>query len=459
MSAVPNRTDQTPGQSPDQNRGGSGPTDALRVVLIGSAPLDRALRRDPGIELLRARTPLLAIGELTQPIDEDSPARTVVVVGEECLPADHTAPFAAAVRQIDPSAQIFALASDPLADVPSSFTGTLSPSDGVDVFRAAVQRATQRDRAPRHAQQDQPIPPAPQQPAPDPSMPRHTELPDDAKLVRAILSGRPIERACLEQLRHRTRCATLEFVASAEQSDRPPGVHAAPVVHRGHTLGQLIETSASIAPQDLKIHALWLAHWFALAEQQRQLREAAFTDALTGAWNRRYFDRYLESCLQRAAENRQPVTVLLFDVDDFKKFNDCYGHALGDEILRSTVRLLKTCIRPEDRVCRIGGDEFAVVFYEPDGPREAGSSQPTSIFDIARRFQQRVQTEEFSQLGSASPGPLAISGGLATFPWDGRTPQELLAAADRLLIQSKDAGKNAIRYGSGVLCCDQKSQP
>jgi diguanylate cyclase (GGDEF)-like protein len=276
-------------------------------------------------------------------------------------------------------------------------------------------------------------------------------LPDDAKLVRAILAGRDIRAAALEQLRHRTGIASL----SLEAGPGDGGCEA--VVHRGHTLGYLCAPGFSLPASQLKVHALWLSHWLALAEQQKQLREAAFTDALTGAWNRRYFDRYLDSCLARAAKHRQPVTVLLFDVDDFKRFNDSHGHAVGDEILCATVRLLKTCIRPSDRVCRIGGDEFAVVFYEPDGPREAGSNQPTSIFDIARRFQQRVQTEEFSMLGPRSPGPLAISGGLATFPWDGRTPAELLEAADRLLIESKNAGKNAIRYGSGVICCDDFS--
>ncbi len=449
------------GPQSQTNPNAASATDAsgrLRVILVGTCPIDRVLRRDPDIELIRAQTPLLAIGELSQPIDEDSPASSVILLSEQCLPEAHAAPFVEAVARIDAHARILAIASDPLQPVPSGFRGVIQPSADLEAFRAAL-------CPPRQARVSQPAPPPTAQPSPQPTpqpveatpgdgaKPRHTELPDDAKLVRAILSGRPIQQACMEQLRHRTQNPDLRLESNA---DLQPGLNAAPVTHRGFTLGHLVDPSGRCPLQQLKIEALWLAHWLALAEQQRQLREAAFTDALTGAWNRRYFDRYLETCLRSASRNRQQVTILLFDVDDFKRFNDQHGHATGDEILKATVRLLKTCIRPEDRVCRIGGDEFAVVFYEPDGPRETGSNQPTSIFDIARRFQKRVQTEEFRLLGCDSPGPLAISGGLATYPWDGRTPAELLASADRLLIESKEAGKNAIRYGSGVLCCDDK---
>lgn len=461
---------QSASSQPEPSTGGEGPSQQLRVILVGSCPLDRVLRREPDIELVRAQTPLRAIGELSQPIDPDSLASTVIVLAEHCLPDEHAATFAGAVRRLDDQARILAIASDPLATLPAEFQGAIQPSAGLDAFRAAISPTRPTARPSAKSQAPEPAVPEPtivEHPAAKPASdarsdahpvesgsarPRHTELPDDAKLVRAILSGHPIQQACLQQLRHRTHNPELRFEPA---TDSQPGSHAVAVSHRGFTLGYLIDPSKQCPPQQLKIEALWLAHWLALAEQQRQLREAAFTDSLTGAWNRRYFDRYLGTCLRKAVRNRQPVTILLFDVDDFKRFNDQHGHAVGDEILKATVLLLKTCIRPDDRVCRIGGDEFAVVFYEPDGPRETGSNQPTSIFDIARRFQQKVQTEEFRALG-CSPGPLAISGGLATFPWDGRTPPELLAAADRLLIESKDAGKNAIRYGSGVLCCDDK---
>jgi diguanylate cyclase (GGDEF)-like protein len=143
-------------------------------------------------------------------------------------------------------------------------------------------------------------------------------------------------------------------------------------------------------------------------------------------------------------------------VDDLKTFNDRYGHAAGDLILKETVRLLQSVIRPSDRVCRIGGDEFAVVFHDPEGPRAAGSTPPKSVSDIALRFQREVAGKRFPKLGLEAPGTLTVSGGLSTYPWDGRSPDELLAAADERAMRSKREGKNVIRYGPGAgdVCTD-----
>jgi diguanylate cyclase (GGDEF)-like protein len=192
--------------------------------------------------------------------------------------------------------------------------------------------------------------------------------------------------------------------------------------------------------------AEWLASWMRLADQQSALRNAAFTDPLTGAFNRRYFDKFLASAIEAAREDRRSVTVLVFDVDDFKTYNDRFGHGIGDEILRETVKLLQSVVRPTDRVCRIGGDEFAVIFYEPKGPRESGSRHPQTIHAIADRFQSQIREHKFPRLTDA-PGPLTVSGGLATFPWDGGTGAELLAKADQFALESKRLGKNVITIG------------
>jgi diguanylate cyclase (GGDEF)-like protein len=103
-------------------------------------------------------------------------------------------------------------------------------------------------------------------------------------------------------------------------------------------------------------------------------------------------------------------------------------------------------VRPTDRVCRIGGDEFAVIFYEPKGPRESGSRHPQSIHAIADRFQSQIRGHKFPRLQEA-PGPLTVSGGLATYPWDGATAADLLAKADQLALESKRQGKNVITIG------------
>ena len=174
------------------------------------------------------------------------------------------------------------------------------------------------------------------------------------------------------------------------------------------------------------------------------------TDPLTGAWNRRYFDRFLRVAMENARSNRRHVTVLLFDIDDFKRYNDEFGHDAGDEILVETVKLMRSVIRPSDRVCRIGGDEFAVIFHDPEGPRTEGSSNAVSVVELANRFRRQVHEHKFPKLGMHARGTLTISGGMASFPWDGATPAELLTRADMLARDSKRAGKNVITFGAGA---------
>jgi two-component system, cell cycle response regulator len=197
-------------------------------------------------------------------------------------------------------------------------------------------------------------------------------------------------------------------------------------------------------------HAAWLGSWLALRDQHSHLREAAFTDSLTGAYNRRFFDHFLATAIEQAREERRSLTVLMFDIDDFKQYNDQFSHAAGDEILVEAVKLLRSVIRPSDKVCRIGGDEFVVIFHEPTGPRSPASKHPSDICQIAERFQKAIWGHKFPKLGREAPGPLTISGGLATYPWDGDTPERLLERADQLALQSKKQGKNCIALGPGA---------
>jgi diguanylate cyclase (GGDEF)-like protein len=185
----------------------------------------------------------------------------------------------------------------------------------------------------------------------------------------------------------------------------------------------------------------------ALAAQGRRteaLHRLAITDHLTGAYNRRYFYHFTDQLLKRAKAERFRVTVLLFDIDDFKHYNDTYGHGVGDEILRETTRLMKQATREHDVVARIGGDEFAVLFWDAEPPRRPDSRHPQAAYELAGRFVDRLNKHEFSSLGPDARGVLTISGGLATFPWDGASCRELLRHADGALRQAKASGKNAI---------------
>jgi len=193
----------------------------------------------------------------------------------------------------------------------------------------------------------------------------------------------------------------------------------------------------------------------ALAGQARRteaLHRLAITDFLTGAHNRRYFYHFADQLLRRAAKEKFHITVLLFDIDNFKRYNDTYGHAAGDEILIETASLMKKVTREHDIVARIGGDEFAVLFWDAEPPRQPDSRHPQEASEVAGRFLQTLSDHEFAALGPEARGVLTISGGLATFPWHGRTCRELLRHADTALRQAKAAGKSAIHLvGQGPI--------
>jgi len=280
-------------------------------------------------------------------------------------------------------------------------------------------------------------------------------LPVDTALVQALLTGRDPVLHAMDSIRQALAPATIFFEREGQPEgascSAKPGAIVAEVRHGQRVYGNLISHGcAGGSPDALRSWADWLATWLALKDQHDQLRNAAFVDDLTGAWNRRYFDRFLDAAMKHAGEHAHSVTVMYFDIDDFKKYNDQYGHAAGDDILRETVRLLKSVIRPTDRVCRIGGDEFGVIFHEPEGPRDPESRPPNSVWSIAERFQRQIREHRFPKLGELAAGTLTISGGLASFPVDGQTPEELVRRADELAIQSKRLGKNAIKMGPGA---------
>ena len=229
----------------------------------------------------------------------------------------------------------------------------------------------------------------------------------------------------------------------------PPGHAAAPVMYRRHTMG-LLHAPAPATPADLSPWAAWLAHWLAIDRRMSELWQSATRDELTGVWNRRYFNQFFRMILERAATERFRVTLLMFDIDGFKQYNDRYGHGAGDEILRETARLMQSVVRTHDVVARVGGDEFAVIFWDAEAPRQPNSQHPPDAVAAARRFQRAICEHRFPKLLEEAPGTLTISGGLASFPWDGHTPEQLIELADSRAMQSKRQGKNAITFGPGA---------
>ncbi len=426
----------------------------MRVILVGRTGLDAALRLDETIELIRVRTALEALGELAAPIEGHRAGVTTVVLGPDIVQRlRETAPagldevaaleeFVIGLRHVDPDARVIAAKSGGGADLPPAVDGVIDPVGTAEQVRQRLRELSGLMRPGIPGEEMGTVEAGGSGDAGGaeivvPGGPGGA--PGDLALVTLMLRGREVAEACLAIIRERTGDASVMYHAT-----EPKG--GAEIRWDSATLGWL--TAEKVPHKKLEQHARWMAGWLWLRDQQTQLRSAAFTDPLTGAWNRRYFDRFLGSAIEQARNTRRSFTLMVFDIDDFKQYNDKFGHEAGDEILTETVRLLRSCIRPTDRVCRIGGDEFAVIFHDPEGPRQEGSKPPESVAEIAQRFQKQIGEHTFPKL-AGTPSTLTISGGLATFPWDGSTPEELLARADQLALRSKRQGKNVLTFGPG----------
>jgi diguanylate cyclase (GGDEF)-like protein len=157
----------------------------------------------------------------------------------------------------------------------------------------------------------------------------------------------------------------------------------------------------------------------------RNLRDLADTDGLTGLSNRRHFDRLLREAFERSLLTGRRLSVLLLDVDHFKHFNDTRGHIAGDSALKSLGQLLHKAVRSDTAVARYGGEEFAVI--TPGGLREA--------VGLAERLRRRVEAEL----------EVRVSVGVACLdPRTDRDEPALLARADRALYAAKAAGRNRV---------------
>ncbi len=301
---------------------------------------------------------------------------------------------------------------------------------------------------------------SPPPPAAPPASPPADETNDglgDTDLVEAILHRKPdLKRTALQMINSQSGLTGVEWALDPAAI---PASHAqTPVTYRDAAYGHLHMPGPKAGVQ-LEPWAQWLGHWLALDDQFHRLKHLAMRDELTGAWNRRYFARFLKRILNHARHDRSQVTLLVFDIDDFKLYNDKYGHAAGDEILTETAKLMQSVVREHDVVARIGGDEFAVIFWDAEGPRRPedphAGQHPQNVLAAAKRFQHAVCQHRFPKLLEEAPGALTISGGLASFPWDGATPEELLARADAMAMLSKKQGKNAITLGPGATrLCD-----
>jgi diguanylate cyclase (GGDEF)-like protein len=174
----------------------------------------------------------------------------------------------------------------------------------------------------------------------------------------------------------------------------------------------------------------------ALKSQRDLLRSLAYLDGLTAIFNRRFFDERLAMEWSRSGRNGAPISVILIDVDHFKRYNDCYGHLAGDACLRTVARRLKENLhRPADLVARYGGEEFGCILPETD---LKGAMQ------LAAQLQNAVLKQQIPHADSPVTTCVTVSLGVASTegPHDGRSTAGLLALADTMLYRSKSDGRN-----------------
>jgi diguanylate cyclase (GGDEF)-like protein len=194
-------------------------------------------------------------------------------------------------------------------------------------------------------------------------------------------------------------------------------------------------TRAGAFPSDRREMLGVIANQVAVSMQNARMYEAleeqATTDGLTGLVNHRTFQERFSTMLGRADRHELAVSLLLTDIDHFKKINDTYGHPTGDEVLRRVAAILKASARKIDIVARYGGEEFALVL---EGTDRAGARQ------LAERIRQEVEQQSFPSAKGAIGATLSI--GVASYPDDSRDKPEIIARADQSLYSAKHGGRN-----------------
>lgn len=172
-------------------------------------------------------------------------------------------------------------------------------------------------------------------------------------------------------------------------------------------------------------------------QNQREVNLRIHKDGLTGAFNRAYFDSQFPIEIERARRSQGPLTLVLADLDHFKSVNDRYGHPAGDRVLRMMARRLQDALRRIDHVCRVGGEEFALIL--PDTPAEAAH-------EVVGRLLDADYLETVEEDGQSRVARVTFSAGAVTFPAAGLDPFELYRKADAMLYLSKDLGRDQCHF-------------
>jgi len=200
-----------------------------------------------------------------------------------------------------------------------------------------------------------------------------------------------------------------------------------------------IDPGAQVGRMIVLVAMTWLA--VAVVRQSARLRFASTHDPLTSLLNRRYFDERFAEEIERSRRNDRPLSVAILDVDYFKRINDEYGHATGDEALRTVSRVIRKTVRRSDVVARYGGEEFVMMLE---------GSHPADALARLEKVRSRIAAQEIPVSNGDPPLRLTLSAGLASFPTDGTGADELVRAADQRLLEAKRAGRDRVVHAIGA---------
>jgi diguanylate cyclase (GGDEF)-like protein len=222
----------------------------------------------------------------------------------------------------------------------------------------------------------------------------------------------------------------------------PEALVSIPLIARGALKGALniyrLGETAAFDDDEFEL-AKWFGDAAALALDNAQVRakleHQAQTDSLTGLFNHRNFHERLRAELTRASRARDSVALLMFDIDEFKRVNDICGHGVGDEILVGLAEVTCSLVRTSDVVCRIGGEEFAVIMPSCDAGDALG---------LARRLTERLEARPVD-----AAGDVTISVGIAQGPENAANPRDLVDCAEAAMMAAKARGKNRIVVYAG----------
>jgi diguanylate cyclase (GGDEF)-like protein len=223
--------------------------------------------------------------------------------------------------------------------------------------------------------------------------------------------------------------------------ERARSVMLVPMLAHGHFKGLLLAESNNhdhFSDRDMdQLSSVARSAALAMenAELHRRTEELTMTDELTNTYNYRYFVHKLEEEKKRALRYDLPLSLIMVDIDWFKKINDSYGHEVGNMVLEELSQIIKGCIRDVDIFCRYGGEEFVVIL--PQTPvREAEQ--------IGERIRSEVETRVMTYEENIRL-KITVSVGVSAFPENGRSHEELVSAADQALYQAKGSGKNLVK--------------